>query len=279
MSRINIKSFCKVNIGLQIQNKRSDGYHNIHTLYQCLDFHDSIILEKTNDGCEFVSDVQWLKKDDSNLCIKALNSLRNHFVFGGVSIRLQKRIPPGAGLGGGSSNAASILKGVRDLYSLNLDNKELEQLGASLGADVPFFIRGGLQIGNGIGEQLEPLEKLVSGVFLLVIPPVHIDTEWAYSRTKLILEQDRENINFASFIQKKNISFELFENDFETIVVPTYPEIGKIKETLQASGAWFASLSGSGSTVYGIFDNDVTANVAKSSLSAKYKTFIAFPFP
>ena len=102
MNRVNIKSFCKVNIGLQIQNKRSDGYHNIHTLYQCLDFHDSIVLEKTNDDCEFVSNVQWLKKDDSNLCIKALNILRNHFAFGGVSIELQKRIPPGAGLGGGN---------------------------------------------------------------------------------------------------------------------------------------------------------------------------------
>jgi 4-diphosphocytidyl-2-C-methyl-D-erythritol kinase len=279
MGKVKINSFCKVNIGLQIQGKRSDGYHKIHTLYQCLDFHDSITLEKTNDGCEFVSNVGWLKKDESNLCIKAINSLRNHFEFGGVSITLQKRIPAGAGLGGGSSNAASILKGVSDLYNLDLKEKELEKIGVELGADVPFFIRGGLQIGNGIGERLEPLGKSVSGIFLLVVPPIHIDTKWAYSNSKLILEQEKEKINFASFIQEKVISFELFENDFETIVVPTYPEIGEIKETLRANGARFASLSGSGSTVYGIFDDDASANVARSNLSEKYKTFIAFPSP
>ena len=154
MSIVNLKSFAKVNIGLQILEKRPDGYHNIHTLFQELDFHDFITLEKRESGIEFLSNVDWLENNSSNLCIKAWETLVDAFGISGVSIKLHKRIPAGSGLGGVASNAATILKGLRQLYELDISNNELEKLSTFLGADVPFFIRGGLQLGESIGLSL-----------------------------------------------------------------------------------------------------------------------------
>ena len=271
-----LKSKAKVNIGLQIRDRRPDGYHTIHTLFQELDFHDIITLEKRESGCGFSSNVDWLKNDDSNLCVKAWRKMVDVFGIGGISIQLEKRIPAGGGLGGGSSNAATVLKGLRQLYELDLSDDELESLSVDLGADVPFFIRGGLQSGDGIGEVLKPLKPRIDGCFLCVVPDLYIDTKWAYGQVKNILDKPKDLVNFTGFIQKGNIPFELFENDFEAIVVPAYPEIGHIKNSLRAHGARFASLSGSGSTVYGIFDEEVDAKLAKSQIFSQYNTFITY---
>ena len=271
-----LKSKAKVNIGLQIRDRRPDGYHTIHTLFQELDFHDIITLEKRESGCGFSSNVDWLKNDDSNLCVKAWRKMVDVFGIGGISIQLEKRIPAGGGLGGGSSNAATVLKGLRQLYELDLSDDELESLSVDLGADVPFFIRGGLQSGDGIGEVLKPLKPRIDGCFLCVVPDLYIDTKWAYGQVKNILDKPKDLVNFTGFIQKVNIPFELFENDFEAIVVPAYPEIGHIKNSLRAHGARFASLSGSGSTVYGIFDEEVDAKLAKSQIFSQYNTFITY---
>ena len=272
-----LKSKAKVNIGLQIRDRRPDGYHTIHTLFQELDFHDIITLEKRESGCGFSSNVDWLKNDDSNLCVKAWRKMVDVFGIGGISIQLEKRIPAGGGLGGGSSNAATVLKGLRQLYELDLSDDELESLSVDLGADVPFFIRGGLQSGDGIGEVLKPLKPRIDGCFLCVVPDLYIDTKWAYGQVKNILDKPKDLVNFAGFIQKVNIPFELFENDFEAIVVPAYPEIGQIKNSLRAHGARFASLSGSGSTVFGVFDEDADAKSAESHFSSRYNTFITNP--
>ena len=120
MDRVLLKSFSKVNIGLKIFNKRQDGYHNIHTVFQEIDFHDNVILKKRNSGCYFSSNVDWLSSDKSNLCVKAWQCLVDRFDIAGIEIKLQKNIPPGSGLGGGSSNAASVLKGLLKLYNLNI---------------------------------------------------------------------------------------------------------------------------------------------------------------
>jgi len=272
-----LKSFAKVNIGLQIKEQRPDGYHNIHTLFQELDFHDTITLEKIDSRCEFLSNVDWLKNDKSNLCVKAWQKMIDSFDVGGVSIQLEKRIPAEGGLGGGSSNAATVLKGLRQLYELNIPDAELESMGVELGADVPFFIKGGTQVGDGIGEILNPVKNVFTGCFLLVVPNLHINTSWAYEESKKFLEGPRKMVNFTGYIQRENIPFELFENDFEAIVVPAYPEIGQIKDSLRANGARFASLSGSGSTVFGIFDDEADATSAESHFSSRYNTFITFP--
>ena len=277
MSKLVLKSHAKVNIGLQIRQHRPDGYHNIHTIFQELDFHDTIKLEKRDSSCQFSSNVEWLKKDDSNLCVRAWQKMVDTFGVGGVSIDLEKIIPAGGGLGGGSSNAATIIKGLRKLYEIDVGDDQLETIGIELGADVPFFIKGKTQIGDGIGEILKPIGTIIDGYYLLVTPQLQIDTKWAYSEFKNILDRPGEIVNFGGFIQKGNIPFELFENDFEAIVVPAYPEIGQIKNSLRVHGARFASLSGSGSTVFGIFDEDADAKSAESYFSSRYNTFITKP--
>jgi len=280
MNKVIINSNAKVNIGLKVLKKREDGYHDIVTVFQEISLFDIISISKKSKGCDFNSNVSWLMKDKTNLCVIAYEEMKKKFDIDGVSIDLTKNIPKGGGLGGGSSNAASIMKGIRQLYSLNISDKELEDIASQIGADVPFFIRGSIQLGEGIGERLTPLKINISGKYLIIIPGIEIDTSWAYSKFKNDLDSFILPINFASLSNEKTISLDklkFFENDFESIVVPTYPEIGKIKEALQALGAGFASLSGSGSTVFGIFNDDVSLDKALSYFSPKYKTFIANP--
>ena len=206
--------------------------------------------------------------------------MKKKFDINGINIDLTKNIPRGSGLGGGSSNAASVLKGIRQLYNLDISDNELENIAAEIGADVPFFIRGSIQLGEGVGDRLTPLKININGKYLIIIPEIIINTFWAYSQFKKNLDSSLSSINFAGLSIGKTISLDmlkLFENDFESIVVPTYPEIGEIKEKLHALGARYASLSGSGSTVFGIFNDDVSLNNAFSYFSPKYKTFITNP--
>ena len=280
MSILEINSNAKVNIGLKVLGLRGDGYHDIITIFQEINLFDSISISTNEKGCNFKCDVNWLKNDKDNLCVIAFEIMKKKFDIRGINIDLKKNIPKGSGLGGGSSNAANVLKGIRDLHSLNISDNELEEIAVEVGADVPFFIRGSIQLGEGIGNRLTTLKTKIKGKYLIIIPDTEIDTSWAYSKFKKELDSSSSSINFAGLSNEKTISLDklkFFENDFESIVVPTYPEIGKIKEALLAQGAEFASLSGSGSTVYGIFNDDVYLNNAFSYFSPKYKTFIANP--
>ena len=280
MGKIVINSNAKVNIGLKVLRKKSNGYHDIVSIVQEIDFFDIITLTKNLNGCTFNSNVDWLKNDENNLCIAAYKLMEENYDIGGINIDLNKRIPPGSGLGGGSSNAASIIKGACKLYNLKISNNELEHLAVNIGADVPFFINGSIQLAEGIGEKLTPLQKKVSGKYLIIIPDIAINTSWAYSKFKNDLDSSTSSINFARLLNSATTSFnklKLIENDFESIVVPTYPEIGKIKEQLCAFGAQYASLSGSGSTVFGIFNEDALIKEAYSYFTPKYNTFISNP--
>ena len=280
MNKVIINSNAKVNIGLKVLKKRRDGYHDIVTVFQEINLFDIISISRKSKVCNFNSNATWLKNDKTNLCVIAYEAMKKKFDIDGVDIDLTKNIPRGSGLGGGSSNAASIMKGIRELYSLNISDEELEDIASQIGADVPFFIRGSIQLGEGIGDRLTPLKINISGKYLIIIPDTEIDTSWAYSKFKNDLDSSILPINFASLSNEKTISLnklKFFENDFESIVVPTYPEIGKIKEALHALGAGFASLSGSGSTVFGIFNDDLSLDKALSYFSPKYKTFIANP--
>ena len=280
MNKVIINSNAKVNIGLKVLKEREDGYHDIVTVFQEINLFDIISISKKSKGCDFNSNATWLMNDKTNLCVIAYEAMKKKFDIDGVDIDLTKNIPKGSGLGAGSTNAESIMKGIRELYSLNISDKELEDIASQIGADVPFFIRGSIQLGEGIGDRLTPLKINISGKYLIIIPDTEIDTSWAYSKFKNDLDSSILPINFANLSNEKTISLDklkFFENDFESIVVPTYPEIGKIKEALHALGAGFASLSGSGSTVFGIFNDDVSLDKALSYFSPKYKTFIANP--
>ena len=278
MNKITVNSNAKVNIGLKVLKKRNDGYHNIRTIFQEIDLIDIISIEKNKNRFKFTTNVSWLS--DNNLCVTAYKLMKRKFDISKVSIDLKKNIPRGSGLGGGSSNAASIMKGIRELFSLNITDNELELLGSTIGADVPFFIKGSVQLGEGIGDRLTPIIINDKFKYLIVIPDIVIDTPWAYSQIKNDLDSSSSSVNFAGLSKEKIISVDrlkFFENDFESIVVPTYPEIGEIKKMLIYLGAEYASLSGSGSTVYGIFNDDVYLNNALSYFSPKHKTFIANP--
>ncbi len=280
MNKIVINSNAKVNIGLRVLKKKINGYHDIVTIFQEIDFFDIITLTKNPDGCSFNSNVDWLKNDEDNLCIAAYRLMQKKYGIGGVNIDLNKKIPAGSGLGGGSSNAASVMKGSCELYSLNIPKNELEHLAISIGADVPFFINGSIQLGEGVGEKLTPLKNKVRGKYLIIMPDIVINTSWAYSQFKNGLDTSVSSINFASLLNKKTTSFnklKLIENDFESIVIPAYPEIGEIKQKLCAFGAQYASLSGSGSTVFGIFNDEALLEKASSYFTPKYNTFISSP--
>ena len=278
MNKIIVNSNAKVNISLKILKKRKDGYHNIRTIFQEIDLIDIISIEKNKNTFKFTTNVNWL--GDNNLCVVAYKLMKKKFQINDISIDLKKNIPRGSGLGGGSSNAASIMKGIRELYNLNITDNELEVLASTIGADVPFFIKGSVQLGEGIGNKLTPIIFNDKFKYLIVIPDIVIDTPWAYYQYKNDLDSSISSVNFAGLSKEKILNIDrlkFFENDFESIVVPTYPEIGEIKKMLINLGAEYASLSGSGSTVYGIFDDESGAKSAESYFSSSYTTFITKP--
>ncbi len=272
-----INSRAKVNLFLQILNKRNDGYHNINSLFSELHFGDTLHFKPAENYSLTVKGLK-VPTDETNLISKAYHLIRDKVKKQVIAykIKLCKFIPIGSGLGGGSSNAATTIIALNQLWKLNMSKNKLESIGKKLGADVPFFIKGGTQQAEGIGNILknQPDFLIDETTFLLIIPPLNISTEWAYSKLNNYLELDANRSRFA--IPLKPIKWKLFKNDFEGLIVSTYPEIGKIKKTLIASGADFASLSGSGSTVFGIYKNKQRAQKAKK-LFTNYQTIITHP--
>ena len=278
MNSIDLKAHAKVNIGLQVKDQREDGLHNIHTIFQELELHDTASLEKQNRDWSININDSTIPTDESNTCIQAYLAIKQQFPqIDGISITLNKNIPSGAGLGGGSSDAAAVLKGLRELFDLPLNNRDLLEIAVNIGADVPFFISGGTQIGDGIGDVLTPINNPFNGFYLLVIPDIFISTAWAYKALKKNLKEDADRPNFAHFFEGKNLSKAIFDNDFERIVIPTYPKIGEIKKGLLEAGASYASLSGSGSTVFGIYDDEARAKRAESHFQKQYHTLLTRP--
>jgi len=272
-----INSYAKINLGLHILNKRQDEYHNIITVFQEIDFCDQISIEKSDDFI-FETNVDWLDKKN-NTCIQAFNATKEKFPnISNIKINLIKNIPPGAGLGGGSSNGTSALKGINELFALKMSHDDLIELSKKISADSPFFVNGGLQIGEGTGGDLSPVESHLNGVYiLLVMPDIKIDTKNAYKKCLL---KDKTNIKFAGMLDElKNydLSSELFYNDFEVYVFKTHPEIGKIKLKILDLGAQYASLSGSGSTVFGIFSNKQDALKAHQFFSLHFSAIVTSP--
>jgi 4-diphosphocytidyl-2-C-methyl-D-erythritol kinase len=278
MNLIDLEAHAKVNIGLQVKDQREDGLHNIHTVFQELELYDSILLSKRHRDWSIKINDSKIPTDESNTCIQAYLAIKQRFPqIDGIAITLNKSIPSGAGLGGGSSDAAAVLKGLRKIFDLQLNNGELSEIAVKIGADVPFFISGGTQIGDGIGNVLSPIKNPVNGFYLLVIPDIFISTAWAYKALKKYLKENTDRPNFAHFLEGNSLSNTIFDNDFEWIVIQTYPKIGEIKEGLLKAGASYASLSGSGSTVFGIYDDEAKAKQAESHFQKQYRTFLTKP--
>ncbi len=267
---------CKLNLHLRVTGKLPDGYHSLETIFQEIPFHDELDIDVTDDGSvQFSASGMEIPDDGKNICVKAAVLLKEKYsVSRGCRIHLVKNVPIGAGLGGGSSDAAAVLKALNGLWELGLKDQELERIGLSLGADVPFFIRGGCAWAEGKGEILTPLPPILkNGTVLLVYPNIHISTPWAYKNLNLNLTKNNGGVIFADVSKP---GFDLsgsragFTNDFESAVFREYPEIGRIKEILLKEGAELTAMSGSGSTVFGFFNTSGKLYNSLKFLDDKY---------
>ena len=276
MNNYCFKSFAKINLLLKILNKRSDNYHNIYSIFLELNYFDVIYIKPSNCfqlTCEGIA----VPCDETNLIYKAYQLISSKYkIKEKVSIRIKKNIPIFSGLGGGSSNAACTLSALNKIWNLKIDNNELKNLGIKIGADVPFFINGGLQEVQGIGDSVKQLSFNNKDTFfiLLIIPKIKISTKWAYENVNKYLHSNKKLYKFRGSL--KEFEWQLYENDFEELVISAYPEIGKIKRSLFETGAFFASLSGSGSTVFGVYRNLNSVKEAENYFSS-YQTILTTP--
>ena len=247
----------KINLGLNITEKRPDGFHNIETVFYPIDLYDVLEIIKATDGqTSFRStglDIPGSQKH--NLCLKAYNLLKEKYDLPAVKIHLHKVIPMGAGLGGGSSDAAFTLKLLNNLFALKLTENELLKFASSLGADCSFFILNKAVAANKKGDQFSLINFSLKGYLLvLIVPEIHVNTAFAYSRVKPMKSNQFPSKTISH--DMKDWKKSLF-NDFEASVFIDHPELALIKSTLYKEGALYASLSGSGSAVFGLFENAI----------------------
>ena len=247
----------KINIGLNIVERRPDGYHNIETIFYPIGLQDTLLVE-TSDGCSdysfSTSGIQIDGEPDNNLIIKAYRLLQTEYELPPVDISLYKQIPFGAGLGGGSSDAAFMLKALNEIVELKISPKKLEKFAAELGADCPFFIRNKPVFASGIGNIFTPVKLSLAGFWLILVKPdIFVSTPDAYAGANPTTPQTSLTELIKQPVEKWK---DTIENDFETTVFKKHPHIGILKSELYKLGALYASMSGSGSSVYGIFKNE-----------------------
>ncbi len=262
------KTPAKINLGLFILGKRPDGYHDLETLFQMVSLYDTVELESFENKIELVCDDPKVPTGESNLMIRAARLLQEAVPEKtglGCRMVLTKKIPMGAGLGGGSSNAAGVLRGLNRLWDLNLKSAELSKIAAQLGSDIPFFLCAPSALGQGRGERLTPLQPPQKFHVILVFPRVSMATSEVYQAFKLDLTKNSKNINILrEFFSQSNITSlgAYLHNDLEPIVMERLPVVARIKQKLNSLNADGTLLSGSGSAVFGIFENSQGAQEA-----------------
>lgn len=278
MNYIKIKAQAKINIGLFITSKRNDGYHNLSTLFYPINsLFDVLTIEKSN-RFEFKCDDINIPTNEDNLIVKAKNLLEKTFSIKiNVKISLNKKIPSQAGLGGGSSDAAAVLKALNKMFNLEINYEMLNDLTLKLGSDVPFFIKSQPAIGTSRGEILKDINIEIKEPILIVKPNISISTKEAFGN---IIPTNTE-FNFNSIIEDNALNYfkmkELVKNDFEDYAFKKYSELKLIKDQLYEFGSLFALMSGSGSSLYGIFKDMDSANIAKNKFSKYYFCWIDSP--
>jgi 4-diphosphocytidyl-2-C-methyl-D-erythritol kinase len=273
--RISLKSPAKINWFLSVLQKRDDGYHNIISPMQCVDLFDMLSFEEA-DEIQLQSDLDI--PAEGNLVYKAAVLLKKVSGYNlGARIELRKNIPVAAGLGGGSSNAAYTLIGLNRLWGLNYNKSALMGLAAEIGSDVPFFLAGPLALVEGRGEKVTELQTDRSLDVLLVKPDVSISTAWAYDSFKTRLTKKAVDIKlFCQALDRKNFAFlrDCVFNDLEDVVVGKYPVVGAIKRMLVQNGALFSLMSGSGSSVFGVFQSNEEAVRASGTLKGEWRRVV-----
>lgn len=274
---ISLRSFAKINLALELKGLRADGYHEIQTIYQAINLCDTIQLEEQPQGAEIVTNCRELPTDSRNLVYRACLRLQESFnIERGVKIKIDKKIPLGAGLGGGSSNAAVTLIGLTHLWSLSLDRIHLYDIARELGADVPYFLMGGSCLGMGRGDELYPLADFPRWWVVLVVSPFSLSTSEVYQRANLVLTKEKNNSSMRGFFLMESDVERIMVNDLEEVVFADYPSLRRLKEELKELGAKGSLMSGSGPTIYGLFKMYKEAKKAQKSLNAMgYRVILA----
>ena len=253
---VTVEANAKINLTLDILGKRPDGFHEVAMVMQTIGLHDTLVMEKTERDIELSINVPWLKADEKNLAWRAAELIRQEYgLEGGVRIELTKRIPVAAGLAGGSADAAAVLKGMNDLYGLQLDEEKLCELGARLGSDIPFCIMGGTMLATGRGEVLTRLSDMPETWVVLAKPRISVSTAWAYQNYD---EQgadrhpDNEAIRQAIARGNRKAVAGLLCNVLESVTIKKYDVIAEYKQMMLDKGAMASMMSGSGPTVFGL---------------------------
>lgn len=270
-----IRSLAKVNLGLEVLGRRPDGYHEIRTLFQTIDLHDELEFSTAPPGVfRLEGDDPAVPWDESNLIARAYRAvLRESGRDFGLEVRVRKSIPAGRGLGGGSSNAAVTLLALDRLWGLGLGQAALERLAVSLGADVPFFLHGGLCLGEGIGERITELPDTPETACLVAWPDFGVDTASAYQALGPALTSSDKASKIKRFLDTG--SYGHLENELEPVVAGRHPEIAGLKTLIQETGAALVLMSGSGSAVFGLFRDRAAAVRARRIVSGRARTFLA----
>ena len=281
MDSIKLKSRAKINLSIDVLGKREDGYHLVEMIMQTIDLYDLIeINERQDNNILIKSTSDDIPLDSDNLVYKAAELIRQTFnIDKGLDIYIQKNIPVAAGMAGGSSNAAAVLVGLNKLWNLNLNEERLEEIGLKLGADVPFCIKGGAVLAEGIGEKLTPIKGLNEDVSILICKPdLFVSTKEVYECLDSKQIDKRPDNQFLIQCLKNNETKKLAENMFnvlEEVTVDKHPVIQQIKDIMMKNKALGAMMSGSGPTVFGLYENKADAVKCKSVLEKQFnQTFV-----
>ena len=277
MKEIGIDSYSKINLTLNILGKRRDGYHNIETIMQSINLADRIVIREEREGVKIKCSHPLVPTDTQSLTYRSAEKILSKYrIKKGVNIEIDKKIPLASGMAGGSANSASILVGINKLFALNLNDKDLKEIGEELGMDVPFCIQNGTALAYHRGEKVTPLPPMNPPLWIIVINPgFEIPTKWAYNNLNLESIRGEKSNTIAMLKALKDgglegIAKNLF-NSFEELITTKYREIGEIKDRLIEEGILGALMSGSGPTVFGIAQNKENALKIYEKLKPEYK--------
>ncbi len=272
---ISLKALAKINLGLDVVRRREDGYHEVRMIMQTIHLYDRLDIKRTKEsGIQIQTNLSFLPVNENNLIYKAAKLLMDEFsITDGVSVKLDKRIPVAAGMAGGSTDAAAMLFGMNRLFSLGLTKRQLMERGVQIGADVPYCIMRGTALAEGIGEELSPLAPMVKCPVLIAKPSISVSTKFVYQNLKLDDATIHPDIDrLIDDIRAKNL-YDIaahMGNVLETVTIPNYPVIDEIKKHMLSHGAVGAMMSGSGPTVFGLFDDEATAKKAYKAMRSSH---------
>jgi 4-diphosphocytidyl-2-C-methyl-D-erythritol kinase len=274
---LRVRSYAKINLGLEVLGSREDGFHELRTLFQTVDLRDEIVLRPRPKGILVTCDHPLVPTDGTNLAARAAEAVRRFAGVGeGVEIAIRKRIPVGGGLGGGSSNAAATLMGLDRLWRLGLDPVDLHRLARRLGADVPYFLVGGTALGLGRGDEVYPLRRQVRGHVVVVDPGVPVSTARVFSRVDGRLTPRMNSNSIFTFVSRELEgagAYRVLVNDLEEAALEEAPalreQVVRVRDVLRREGARCAALSGSGSSFFGLFGGARAARRAAAALESE----------